>query len=461
MKLRRWQHECIGLALKKYQSGQNHFLAQATPGAGKTIMTANLANRLLNSGDIDLVLCFSPSSIVANEFSTVLNEITECSFDGKIGAKGHSITYQKMAYLDDNFWSLFEKFKVLAVFDEIHHCRGSNDDNSNEWGKQIIAKIQNRATYTLALSGTPWRSDAAPISLSKYSTVQGQIKCDYVYGLSDAINDNVCRVPKIVVIDNDKITLSNSNSTRTFNNFADVLTESALRYQDVISNDDVIKNLINRADTQLNFIRKSNQMAGGLVVAASVEHAEQITRIIKQEINEDAVIVSYKEENPNAIIKKYKRGINKWIVSIGMISEGTNIPRLQVCCHLTHIKTELHYRQILGRILRITDAENQEATLFMPAEPMLVEYAYRISEDIPSQANIVSFETIENSYSDSNTKANISCTSGTADEDNIDDLILSVEGSFTNSVLTETYESRTDFFGRFNQEIIDFEALPV
>ena len=32
-----------------------------------------------------------------------------------------------------------------------------------------------------------------------------------------------------------------------------------------------------------------------------------------------------------------------------MISEGTDIPRLQLCCYLSRIRTELHYRQVLGR----------------------------------------------------------------------------------------------------------------
>ena len=36
-----------------------------------------------------------------------------------------------------------------------------------------------------------------------------------------------------------------------------------------------------------------------------------------------------------------------WIVSVGMISEGTNVPRLRVCCHLTRVKTELYFRQVL------------------------------------------------------------------------------------------------------------------
>lgn len=460
MKLRRWQHECIKLALKKYRSGQEHFLVQATPAAGKTFMTANLADRLFKNSDIDLVLCFSPSSIVANEFSTVLSEITEYSFDGKIGAKGQSITYQKMPYLDENFWSLFDKFKVLAVFDEIHHCCGANDDNFNEWGKQIVTKIQDKATFTLALSGTPWRSDSAPISLSNYCSGEGKIKCDFVYGLVDAIRDNVCRLPKIIALDNDEIALTSSNKTKSYNSFGELLSCSSYPYKELIHNENIIISLIKRADKQLNLIRKSNPNAGGLIVASSVDHAKKIVEIIQDKLNETADIVSYKEDYPTEKIKQYKQGSNKWIVSIGMISEGTNIPRLQVCCHLTNIKTELHYRQILGRILRVTNDENQEATLFMPANPVLVEYAYRISEDIPTHVNIVSFESIENSTFKAIDKINTTTAVEVTEEKSVDELILSIKGSFTNSVLTESYEAMTDIFGRFSQEVIDFEGVP-
>lgn len=66
-----------------------------------------------------------------------------------------------------------------------------------------------------------------------------------------------------------------------------------------------------------------------------------------------------------------------------MISEGTDIPRLQVCCHLSRVKTELYFRQVLGRISRVSKAISQEAWLYTFAEPKLVEFANRIAEEIP------------------------------------------------------------------------------
>ncbi|TNZ19301.1 DEAD/DEAH box helicase family protein, partial [Vibrio parahaemolyticus] len=63
--LRDWQRNCIKEALGKYKSGYKHFLTQATPGAGKTIMAAYLSKQLLDSNMIDLIICFSPSVNVA------------------------------------------------------------------------------------------------------------------------------------------------------------------------------------------------------------------------------------------------------------------------------------------------------------------------------------------------------------------------------------------------------------
>lgn len=55
----------------------------------------------------------------------------------------------------------------------------------------------------------------------------------------------------------------------------------------------------------------------------------------------------------------------------------------------------MYFRQTLGRILRVTDTINQEAILYMPAEPKLQEYAYRVRHDVPVEADVVKFETMQ------------------------------------------------------------------
>ena len=469
MKLRQWQVNCINKALKQYLNGNSHFLALATPGAGKTLMASELADRLLKSDLIDLIICFSPSAIVSQDFSQSLQLRINERFDGLLGAKGHSLTYQSLQYLDKNFWQLFERYRVFVIFDEIHHCAGSNIDNANAWGEQIILNIQDKAKYTLALTGTPWRSDAAPIVLSTYIHHSNKISCDYVYGLSEAIQDDVCRVPQIIVVDNNNISVVDDDETKTFTSFKCLLSQSIIPYQEIIENEKVIKYVISSAQKKLDTIRQKNADAAGLIVACSVEHAKQIAALMKVFFNESAVVVTYKENEPTHLIQQFRHAKTKWIISVGMISEGTNIPRLQVCCHLTNIKTEMHFRQILGRILRMTDSINQEAFMYMPAEPKLLEYAYRVKQDVPFEADVVKFEKMNNQVEDNTDDVasdvvtfdkTIKITAKPELEfSGFDNLSESHVFEETNEVveehfLTSSYEKVVNIFGRFQQEVI-------
>jgi superfamily II DNA or RNA helicase len=469
MKLRLWQAECINLALTQYQNGNSHFLALATPGAGKTLMASELADQLLKNNMVDVIICFSPSSIVSQDFKESLQLKTNERFDGLIGAKGRTLTYQSLQYLDVHFWQLFERYRVFVIFDEIHHCAGSNIDNANAWGEQIILNIQNKAQCTLALTGTPWRSDAAPIVLSSYQQPNNKIACDYVYGLSDAIADNVCRVPQIVAIDNSRITVVDDAETKTFNCFKALLNDSGVSYQEIIENEAVIKYMISSAQKKLTSIRLKNSDAAGLIVAASVEHAHQISILMRTYFDEDSVVVTYRESEPTSIIQQFRNAHSKWIISVGMVSEGTNIPRLQICCHLTNIKTEMHFRQILGRILRATNCKNQEAIMYMPAEPKLLEYAYRVNQDVPLEADVVKFEKIEttagknsadtnssditfNKQSKKSSKAQLDFDNST---DFFDQPTMSNKPDPTEKhFLTDAYEQIINVSGRFQQEAI-------
>ncbi|MBF4249112.1 hypothetical protein EA004_29770, partial [Vibrio anguillarum] len=43
--LRLWQDQCVQIALNKFEKQHAHFFCQATPGAGKTVMAAELAKQ--------------------------------------------------------------------------------------------------------------------------------------------------------------------------------------------------------------------------------------------------------------------------------------------------------------------------------------------------------------------------------------------------------------------------------
>lgn len=469
MKLRKWQAECVNRVLNKYANNKRHFLCLATPGAGKTTMAAEVVTNLFEQDLIDFVLCFSPSVIISNDIRLTLERRTKYRFDGIIGAKGESFTYQSMQYLNDEIWRLFRTHRVFVIFDEIHHCSGTSPFNANVWGEDIITNIQHEAAFTLALTGTPWRSDHAPIALAEYQGQDKRIICDYVYGLADAIKDRVCRTPQIVVTDNDAIAMHKAGGgSESFTSFSALLKETSCPYQIIVQNETLIRHIIVQANIKLSIIRSFNPRAGGLVVASSVDHAATILNILRNELNVEAVIATYKENEATQIINNFKESAVPWIVSVGMISEGTNLPRLQVCCHLTRIKTELHFRQTLGRILRMTQELNQDAYLFMPAESALIEYACRVAEDIPNENSVVQFEksSIGLCINELGEEINLSVSEDNKSESRVEfgesDSSRRIEELLPEqeSLLTQTYEATLNVFGKFKQDILALNTSP-
>jgi superfamily II DNA or RNA helicase len=389
--LRDWQNSCINKALEHFNVTP-HFFCQATPGAGKTRMAAELAGRLLEQDRIDLVMCFAPSCQVVEGFRSTFAELLGRRLDGQIGAVGAAYTYQAMEYRDERFWQLLDDYRVLVVFDEIHHCAGHDPLLSNVWGQQILHRVQDRAAFTLALSGTPWRSDDKAIALARYSSPEGHLICDYRYGLKEAIADGVCRSPRIVLLDNQRVKLTEElgadSSVRLFPSIAKLLGESSVTYEELLRHDEVINPLLDLGCSKLNKLRLNKPDAAGLVVATDIEHAQQIAQALEAR-GESCRIVTNKTPDAQYVINTFRHSVCRWIVAVGMISEGTDIPRLQVCCYLSRIRTELHYRQVLGRVLRRTGKSDGQAWLFMLAETTLQGFAERIADDLPDDLAVL------------------------------------------------------------------------
>lgn len=380
MKLRYWQADCSEKALGLFKAGKKHFMALATPGAGKTVMAATVAKYLFTENMIDYVVCFAPSVNVQKSMESTFSKILGRPMHFKLGAAGGVFTYQFLTTSKSADWSFLQSSRVFAVFDEIHHCGGQDTEFSNSWGREILNTISNNVSFIMAMTGTPWRTDQAPISLARYIEPDFIIQLDYVYGLEDAIKDNVCRLPEITLIDNDNLSVNKKNYT----SLSLAMEEADLQYGRVLNDINALKYTLSIAVKKLAEVGQKHPNAGGLVVASSVDAAVRIQMLLINEFGQSAVLVSYKESNPQEIIDNFRVSSTQWIVSIAMVSEGTDIPRLSVCVHLSTIRTELFFRQVLGRVLRlIPDIENKHAFLITFAEPSLTEFTKRLKQDVP------------------------------------------------------------------------------
>lgn len=381
--LRAWQRECIDHAMQRYTCGQQHFLCVATPGAGKTTMASTLASFLLKSGRVDLVICFSPSVAVCSDFRDELEKQTGSSFDGLLGSKGRCLTYHGMLYESDRFWNLFRTQRVFVIFDEIHHCAGNGDTDGNAWGNEIVANIQGVAAYTLALSGTPWRSDGCPVTLLSY-TEQGAIRIDYEYTLARAIGDGVCKSPVITLIDNGSIKFESAGIQSSYASIKALMENETVSYFDILDTKDVILFTLRLAHQKLLTLRNLHPRAGGVVICASIAHAHKVQQVLTEIAGDIPALVTSLSEDAQDIIGRYRNGSAPWIVSVGMISEGTNIPRLSVCAHLSRIRTELYFRQVLGRVLRKDGSRIDNGYLYVPSDETMEMHAESIMNEMPS-----------------------------------------------------------------------------
>jgi|TARA_R110002020_G_C16321351_1_gene774814 superfamily II DNA or RNA helicase len=386
MRPRNWQQECVDAAVSKFLSGKKTFFVQATPGAGKTYMAAVLASELLQRNLIDYVICFSPSITVSNSIRNTFESVLKRGMSGLLGDVGAAYTYQYLSTAQAERFKVLSNSRVFVIFDEIHHASGDNDGLANSWGREILTKVSNRAAYILSMTGTPWRSDQHPITLATYIMPKGLIGCDYTYGMMSAIRDSVCRAPEINLIDNDQLLVDG----KPYSSIESALLDSELRYDSFLDNEVALNHILSLASKRLRAVRENHGNAGGLIVAKSVEHALYIYQILSNKLNQTAVIVTYLDPNSQKVIEEYRLSNVDWIVSVAMISEGTDIPRLRVCVHLSNVRTELFFRQVLGRVLRlIPNQDNDIGWLYTFSEPDLVEFATRVQDDIPKSELVV------------------------------------------------------------------------
>lgn len=449
MRLRDWQSECASKALEIFNSGNRNFFVVASPGSGKTFMAAEVAARLLKQGVVDLVLCLSPSSEVRDGIFRTFNlRIPDCFHRG-IGASGYSLTYQRLLALDDSFLEPAKRKRLLVICDEIHHCSGGGVTVPNAWGSKILNQILDLATFTLCMSGTPWRTDQFPIALAKYDN-NNELIIDYQYSLTRAVTDKVCRQPVICLIDNDACKINQ----QSYKSIHEALTKTDLMYQHILNNENALKHILRVSIDKLMAIRLATHDAGGLVVAHSIEHARKIKKILEKEFQQSVELVTYREKNPQQIIEVFRRSDTPWIVSVGMIAEGTDIPRLQVCCHITTVRTEMYFRQILGRVLRARPTDNAfEGFLYTFAEPQLKIYAERIQNELPDCE--VLMDVIAKRYFDNNAKWLNGSEKQSILGINTDSEITEVSEVGINSRGTEMSSNfHWDFTGSFREQII-------
>jgi hypothetical protein len=102
---------------------------------------------------------------------------------------------------------------------------------------------------------------------------------------------------------------------------------------------------------------------------------------------EAPALVHSQLHNVDGKIDAFRYTDKRWIVSVAMISEGVDIPRLRVLVYLPNALTELAFRQALGRVVRTAGPDDDtRAYVIMPSFNILEAFARRVEEEMSPAA---------------------------------------------------------------------------
>ena len=414
MQLRNWQTECLKRVKTRLKNNQRNFTVVACPGAGKTVLQAYFAKLLLEQDRVDYIINLVPTDSLRTGNARVFSSITgiDLSTDrpGTDDLKDGFVSTYQMISRRSNLDALLsvltkgeKRFAVIA--DEVHH--GSSHDDSR-YG-DALAYLVERAEYTLTLSGTLWRSDGQAISGVNYDMGHDGLIAvpDYDYTLDQATQDGVVVPVHFTELNGSVIYQVKDIVTQKIQNkiVADTTEATEHRvevaYKHLINPEgDFCKELLRQAASELTVkIRKHDTLTpdairpAGLVVAASKKHADKIALLLEEITGEEPVVIHGDKPDNKQNIRKFTDGelTNSWMVAVGMVSEGVDIPRIKVLAYLTSSRTELVFHQIVGRSMRTRtrpsgEMLNEYSSVFMPSTPILHRYVSRFIVSRPKTA---------------------------------------------------------------------------
>lgn len=385
--LREWQGEVFREVEKKFAEGKKDFLIVATPGAGKTKAALRIAHEFFLKNRIERLVVITPSTNLTRQWAAESSGFADIDLDPDfsnaqgietVDFHGASITYALLGQDKKGVQTqnTFAK-RTMVIFDEVHHA-----GESLTWGNAVLDAFQN-AVFRLAISGTAFRSDDAKIPFITYDETNTSV-ADYTYSYERSIRENVCRPVYFTI--HDGVMKWKVHETEFEHTFKDSLEKDQISKRLKTALDpkgDWIRGVLRSADRKLNELRaRGHANAGGLVFATTQAHAKELAKVVYELSGENPPVVISEDADGAEKINLFKNSKSKWLVSVKMVSEGIDIPRLRVGVYFTIVKAELFFRQAVGRFVRVQkELKEQEAYIFIPQDKDLVRLAETIQEE--------------------------------------------------------------------------------
>ncbi|HEU4849732.1 MAG TPA: DEAD/DEAH box helicase, partial [Terrimesophilobacter sp.] len=369
------------------------FLAAATPGAGKTTFALRLAAELRARRIIDRITVVAPTDHLKRQWADAAARVgirLDPGFrnaDGFGDARGRAgrhfhgvaVTYAQVALRPSLHRSMTEDRRTLVILDEVHH-----GGDALSWGDGIRDAFEP-AVRRLSLTGTPFRSDTAPIPFVTYHPSEQGIRtsrADYSYGYGRALQDGVVR-PVIFLAYAGRmrwLTRAGDEMEARLGN-ADTKDVTAQAWRTALDpQGEWIPAVLRAANRRLSEVRDDVPDAAGLVIATDQHSARAYASVLESIAGEKPTVVVSDEKAASDRIAEFAKNTRRWMVAVRMVSEGVDIPRLGVGVYATSASTPLYFAQAVGRFVR-TRRRGETASIFLPSVPSLLALAGQLERE--------------------------------------------------------------------------------
>lgn len=370
---RKWQQQAKDVLwpLLLDANGPKTLLCSVVMGAGKTKFATWLAYLALKGKLFDgVVFLTPPRGSVQDQWKLAAEELRALlRIEGLEDAAGKVVTasfldVEKMAPVGST---------ILVIADEIHHLV-----IGKTWGDNVNA-FAAKAGRRVLLSATPFREDGAEIPFMR--EVQNELIFEYSYGA--AVKDGICRYIQAHDEYDGVMTWTEKGRpcSHTFGKIEDdefvptplTKQQDARRFSTAIKASFTLTQcMIKDAVGLLAHMRKTHPRAQGMIVVASKLDAEEVAEFLRKECGIDPTVVHSDTGNAERDLKKFIRNtgdICAWMISITLVSEGTDVPNLCVLVYNSRIRTELFMLQVAGRVMRESDeTKGAKAQVFYPKD---------------------------------------------------------------------------------------------
>lgn len=437
--LRKWQKDAQTKCLAQFASGKRVWVQETVTGGGKTFFAEDTATRMYQDKVIDLVVVVVPSIGVLtgwlHAFKGTLNATAGPNYQSD--TQVWVTTYAGYKAICNALASRMTTGYLLIV-DEYHHA-----EREAQWG-QAVETLSKGAKHVLMLSGTPWRTQGTIALLEKernvvgrpYYSEGGTIEPDhfYRYGTdlretetratvpvyfefepAEAIDKDTGEIYRLPLDTDDWHQLADENCKEPLGKYVTVTSKTKPRNAS-LDGKEMHRGLLVKGLASLEKSRQQIKEACGVsdvsimhVACSCIADARSIEDYIARAfpwvkaetiVSEDASSAKRIEEIQRAC-RQASHDRPDVIISVGMISEGVDIPAIKVTIYFNKILTLLYLIQLIGRGQRRIrldklvenginngyadrdDFIDETPSYFLaPAHPYIIWMARQIEEDI-------------------------------------------------------------------------------